>query len=84
MKKPKHIVKVGDYTVELTPLEVQFRAVEYLYNPTEGDNRVVERRLATPTEVLQARYPDIMFQVSEEGYAVMKAKAAYFKRMGSG
>lgn len=67
-------IRTGDTSVEVRAREVRLRAVEYLYRPPHLD-APMERRLATPEQVLQAAIPDLMFQVTPDGYADMKAKA---------
>lgn len=64
---------LGDAVIELTEEELRLGAVSYIYKP--HPRAPIEQRLATPEEVLQARCPDIMFQVSEGGYASMCARA---------
>lgn len=67
-------IRIGDTTVELTNQEISLGAVSYLYH-ADPHARVMERRHATPEEVLQTRFPDLAFQVSSDGYEVMTAKA---------
>ena len=67
------VIPIGDTTIELTEIELRTRAVSYLYLERKG--LPMQRRYATPEEVLQSKIPDTMFQVSEDGYACMRAKA---------
>lgn len=71
--KEDRIIHTGCTWIELSDDELRLGAVSYLYRPHPGAN--MERRFAAPEEVLQSRIPDVMFQVSEDGYENMKDKS---------
>ena len=75
-------IRIGDTSIEVTEREVRLRAVEYLYRP--HPDAAMERRLASVEEVLQARFPDVMFQVTDAGYADMRAKAERIQALWRG
>lgn len=68
-------IRFGDTTIELTDDELIWGGVSYLFDKETGHGKKTLCLYATPEEVLQARFPDIMFQVSPEGYEAMQARA---------